>query len=930
MLSILSVSTFSQTGDDNDKKWSKIGIDHNYIPVSSDYKWDQKNYQSRSYNFGTDQITVDPNFRPWPGSNSTQSEMSVDVHPLDVNTIFCSANATNWPFSTIWGTGVYWSLDGATTWTGFNNPPFGTNSGDPASVIGSNGYFYEGYITNAGGMGVATSTDNGTTWSSHVADNSSGLDKNHLMVDKVVGSPFEHRLYDVWTSFSGANIDEIEFNYSTNFGTNWATTMNISSGVNALGHNQGVNVQTGPNGEVYACWAIYDANWTDGEDGIGFNVSTNGGATWGTAIRVYSVVNFGIRGYLKPTQIRVSSFPSMAVDRSGGPNNGNIYITWPQRGVTPAGSDPDIVMVKSTNGGTTWSSPVRVNDDPINNGKDQYYPWMTVDQSTGQLVFVFYDSRETTNDSSGVWGARSLDGGSTFENFRISDENFKPKPIGGLAGGYQGDYIGIAALDDIAYPYWMDDRTGNYQGWMSVVSFGPPCPIDPPSNPTPANGTVDVSINLAQLSWDNGAGASQMELWFGEAGSMTLVHDGALITSWSVPGPLVYNTAYNWRVKGRNDTCTVAGPVWAFTTEQDPNLVIDTVKVYPQSLAYWTGTTDGSSKTDNSEVRGLNSEDGWLMFDISSIPDEATINQVTFYGYVNSTYWPYWSATPLPGLNPLTATASELKSVTEANSGNGTAYTYQNESSSYTPGWHNYLLESWTNTDFQAALVQDWFAMGMDSRDNSTSYWINWDGWNQTNLPYLEVIFEYVVPVELTSFAASVNEGNVTLKWTTATETNNQGFELQRQSGSNEFQKVSYVPGYGTTTEAKSYSYVDEKMNSGNYSYRLKQVNYDGSYEYSEVVAVEVTTPIEYALAQNYPNPFNPGTIISYSIPQNGLVTLEVYNLLGEKVASLINEVKEAGRYEVKFDASKLASGIYVYSLKSGSFNSVKKMLLMK
>jgi hypothetical protein len=114
------------------------------------------------------------------------------------------------------------------------------------------------------------------------------------------------------------------------------------------------------------------------------------------------------------------------------------------------------------------------------------------------------------------------------------------------------------------------------------------------------------------------------------------------------------------------------------------------------------------------------------------------------------------------------------------------------------------------------------------------------------------------------------------------------------------------------------------------YSYRLKQIDFNGTYEYSDEVAVEVTAPLEYTLEQNYPNPFNPSTVIKYTIPENGFVTLDVYNLLGEKVGSLVNGVQEAGRYEINFDASNLASGIYVYSLKSGSFTSVKKMLLMK
>ena len=162
---------------------------------------------------------------------------------------------------------------------------------------------------------------------------------------------------------------------------------------------------------------------------------------------IYSAANFGIRGNLKTTSIRVSSFPSMTVDRSGGATNGYIYICWPQKGVSPAGSDPDIVMIRSTNGGTSWSSLVRVNNDALNNGKDQYYPWCAVDQSNGMLHLVFYDNRNTTSDSTGVYMATSVDGGLTFDNYRVSDANFKPKPISGLASGYQGDYIGITAAN---------------------------------------------------------------------------------------------------------------------------------------------------------------------------------------------------------------------------------------------------------------------------------------------------------------------------------------------------------------------------------------------------------------------------------------------------------------------------------------------------
>lgn len=383
------------------------------------------------------------------------------------------------------------------------------NSGDPASVIGQDGRFYENYITNSYGQGVSVSTNNGVNWTTHTVAPSPGqvADKNHFMVDKTPTSPYLHRAYCVWTDFGGATDGEVVLRYSTNFGVNWSSSINISGALTPLGSAfaQGANVQTGPNGEVYVTYVIYDANWTDGEDAIGFSKSTDGGVTW-THLRAYQNVNFGIRGNLSSKNgIRVSSFPSMTVDRSGGPNNGTIYITWPQRGVAPAGSDPDIVIIKSTDNGATWSAPVRVNDDALNNGKDQYYAWSTVDQVTGRLILIFYDSRDVPNSQAEVYMASSVNGGITFENFEVSDQPHTPTPINGLAGGYAGDYIGVAALGDMAFPFWADNRLGSdhYQAWTASVEFGPPCPIDPPSNPSPANGATGLPLTGNTLNWTN-------------------------------------------------------------------------------------------------------------------------------------------------------------------------------------------------------------------------------------------------------------------------------------------------------------------------------------------------------------------------------------------------------------------------------------------
>jgi choice-of-anchor B domain-containing protein len=189
--------------------------------------------------------------------------------------------------------------------------------------------------------------------------------------------------------------------------------------------------------------------------------------------------------------------------------------------------------------------------------------------------------------------------------------------------------------------------------------------------------------------------------------------------------------------------------------------------------------------------------------------------------------------------------------------------------------------------------------------------------------------FDGEVPVELTSFSANATGNSVKLDWQTATETNNQGFEIQRKS-ENEFITVGFVQGNGTTTEPRQYSYIDKNLSNGTYEYRLKQIDFDGRFDYSDVVETEVFSVTTLELKQNYPNPFNPSTKIKFSVPENEFVNLSVYNLLGEKVAELVNETKAAGEYEVDFNAANLPSGIYVAKISSGEYNQSIKMSLLK
>ena len=192
------------------------------------------------------------------------------------------------------------------------------------------------------------------------------------------------------------------------------------------------------------------------------------------------------------------------------------------------------------------------------------------------------------------------------------------------------------------------------------------------------------------------------------------------------------------------------------------------------------------------------------------------------------------------------------------------------------------------------------------------------------------------LPVELTSFAASVNLNNVNLNWKTATEVNNNGFEVQREIRDQEsevtsqWEKIGFVQGHGNSNSPKEYSFIDKNLTGGTqFSYRLKQIDNDGKYEYSKEVEVKVV-PKDINLLQNYPNPFNPVTEIKFTLPEAARVTLRVYNIIGQEVASLVNGIEEEGFHSIRFEGSNLPSGTYIYRLQAGSVVQTKKMVLLK
>jgi len=404
-----------------------------------------------------------PDFRIYPSSTS-QTETFVTRHPTNPNVLFASANTINLATGFV-SEGVYVSTDRGATWTGSDTctgVPVTFHRGDPGIAIDKEGRFLLIRLGFSPGLYSHYSLNQGQSWSGQRTVATGDQDRASLASDPFPSSTYYGRSYAVWVRFSPPF--PAVFAYTDDGGATWSAPAQINA---PFQRGQGGEQAIGRDGSVYATWAAVQALSPFTEDYVGFARSTNGGATWFVLENAFDMN--GINGQMtQKGNIRVNGLPRIGVDASTGPRAGWLYIVTGERGLAPAGSDADVVLHRSTNGGSTWSAGIRVNQDGLNNGKLQYFPALHIDDGGGVNV-IYYDDRDTQSDSATVYLSRSTDGGTTWRDYRVSDRTFRPTPIGGLGQGYQGDNIGLTSIGDTLWPVWMDNRTGTYQLWTSPL-----------------------------------------------------------------------------------------------------------------------------------------------------------------------------------------------------------------------------------------------------------------------------------------------------------------------------------------------------------------------------------------------------------------------------------------------------------------------------
>lgn len=412
-------------------------------------------------------LTFSQSYRLHPGPVK-QTEVFIACSPKSEQTLFVSCNTLNFiPFFI--SEGVYVTTNGGTSWYGTDTckgAPIDYHGGDVGITVDRNGTFILTRLGRSPFVGLYShySSDNGMTWSSQQVISTDDLERASLASDAIPESQHYGRSYAGWTTFGSPFPVMVAF--TDDGGKHWSQPKRVNNPPNRCA---GGDITVGPDGRVYVCWAGVTQVSPFKEIFAGFASSQDGGVNWSVTENAFPMS--GISGILpSKDSIRVNSLPCIAVDTTRGPHRGWIYMVTCQKNLLPAGSDPDIILNRSADGGATWSAGIRVNQDAMNNGKIQYFPAVHVDRKGG-VDILFYDDRNTSADSASVFLARSTDGGDSWTEYEISDHRYRPEPIGGLGVGYQGDNIDIASTTDKIWPVWMDNSTGNYQVWTVPVLY---------------------------------------------------------------------------------------------------------------------------------------------------------------------------------------------------------------------------------------------------------------------------------------------------------------------------------------------------------------------------------------------------------------------------------------------------------------------------
>jgi subtilisin-like proprotein convertase family protein len=852
-------------------------------------------------------------------------------------------------------TGWSQSANGGTTWTDGGALPTSTvgDAGDPVLArSASTGTIFLatlGFATS-GNLQIFRSTNDGVTFLAPVNStpgfSSPSHDKEWIAVDNFAGTG-NGNVYQFWRNF--ATPGGMMFTRATNDGVTWIPNGGLL--LSAANTGQGAFVAVGPDHAVYCFWL----NGTS----ISMRKSTDQGVSFAAAVTVASLLSTGTNGDLG-LAFRTNTFPHAVVN----PVNGNIYVVYDDN---PAGTDRgDIYLKQSTDGGATWSPQVRVNTDAGTN--DQWQPTLAITPDGTALCVSWYDRRsDAANSLIERWGAIASISGSTLTwgpNFRISPQFpqlYGVDPV--INSVYMGDYDQMAADNASFYTVWGDNRDQSIAvpsrknanvRFAKIPKAGPSAILDLASYTiSGGNGNGQVEANecndiFITIKNNGGAAATGISATLAETGGNPEVD--VTVPTQSYPAVPAGSSGTNTAAFKLNTTSAFAcGATISLTLtltyaggSDVVTLAIPTTGPIGAPLQF-----DNNTSTPIPDLTTVN-----IPFGVSGFT--GTVADVNLSLYLTHT----WDADLTISLIGPDATTVILSS---ANGSSGDNYgsacspqssrtTFDDAASTlisagappYVGSFKPQAALSAFNGKSGAAVNGTWTLRIVDGATSDVgnfscaSLFISPTGTCAQGSGECAPL-----PIQLASFGGRIVNGNqVQLDWVTLSEINNYGFEVEKSNAvPGPFAVIpgSFTPGYGTTNEPRNYSYVDTNPGSARVFYRLKQIDLDGSIQYSDPISVDVLSgveeknlPTEFSLSQNYPNPFNPSTLIQYGLPVATHVRLEVFNVLGQRVATLVNGREEAGIHFARFEDSMLPSGVYIYAIEAGNFRASRKFILLR
>jgi photosystem II stability/assembly factor-like uncharacterized protein len=814
---------------------------------------------------------------------------AITIDPNNPNTVYAGTGESIWFFNntTYEGDGLYKTTDGGLNWTRITNG-FGSatqfadidvNPGNSNILLAALGSGHWAFGNNSN-EGVWRSTDAGVTWTK-VINLSDAFDVSfHPSNVNLAYATIGNR------STSGG------FYISTDAGATWAQSNTGLPSASTIGRMQFDLAPSSPS-TIYSL--IYNSTtFPSGHTTVAYK-STNSGASWS---QISSGIN--IAGSYNGSTVSDQGSYDLCLDVN--PTNANhVFFGNVELSRTLNGSTINFVRNPAgLNGGTTaWDCYTHVDIHKI-----IYAP------SNSNYIYVACDG--------GIY--RTTDGGSSWSNlnndittiqfYRIASD---PSNANILFGGAQDN--GNFSTNDKGANDWVFELSGD--GMECFVDY---------SNPN----YVFMSTQYGSLYRSTDGGL----IWNNMVGSASST------TAWTAPY-WQHPTNNNYIYAGWNRQIirsTDKGNSWFYLSG-----TITTTNVLT-SIAHSPVNTNNMIAIASNFITSPNiyrsTDEGITWSDITS--------NVTGSGFSGAAIFRV-IADPSDANTFFICRASYSSGMVIKTTNFGTTWTNISVGLPSVP--HNDLVVDPVNTN-HLYVANDF---GVYWTSDGGSNWVklsngmpfvpvlDFDFYSNAGIRYLraathgrgvyELNIDSPLPVELSSFSASIIGSTVKLNWSTETEINNYGFEIERYALSAErqaWEKIGFVNGNGNSNSPKSYSFTDNNVESGKYSYRLKQIDNDGQFEYSKAIEVDLGAPKKYELSQNYPNPFNPTTTIKFNLPEAGNVKLTLFNILGQELKTLVNEFKESGVHTINFDASDLNSGMYIYKLEAGSFVQTRKMTLVK